>query len=172
MYLRVNSMGGIVRCDEETNRRIFRDYAIKERLFLWKRKIIEFRIERVNQNWKKVYDFLVENNIECTEEDVTNITHDIVVSIKDYNFRHYCDILLAAKCDDLDLIMSREYLESIYNNETNNNKQKFEAIFQRELSCRIRAIDWKVSHLCLKELIPLISVLFYDGIALLYSDNL
>lgn len=170
MFLRVDSTGNIVHCDKETTRRMWRDYLIGERLLRWKKEFIEFQLKMTNRNWKKVRDCLAKHNIECAEEDAKAIVRDIVVSIKDYNFTNYNRYLeyddRNGGCDKLELIMSRDYLEHNYNNE----RHSLDELFQVERYCRMRAVDWKTSHLSIKEVIPIISVLFYDGIAFLYDQ--
>lgn len=154
--------------DIENSRRSWRDFLIAGRLINFKAKFTDFRKRMVDRYWKKLQVFLLENHIDSTEEDARAITQDIVTSVNDYSFDEInsYEYDYTYGCDTLDLIMTRKYLERIY-----NEKYSMDHEFEIALSCRFHSFEWKMFNLNLKEIMPLVSTIFYDGIRLLYVSN-
>ena len=143
----------------ETSLLAWRERDMKIRCLIEERRkiLLNHKKYAINHFVRDIKLFLLEKDIQCSDEEARAIMEDIIVSGEYY---------------DNDCLISRNFLQWAYDYFPSELRcEEMEDHFHETLWRRMLLIRFRLARLKLKEIMPLVSVLFYDGIEPLYKTS-
>ena len=135
-----------------------RENDIKELLLEWKELVLSHSKTLAETCWRTLRIVIISSGIKCSEEEVRIIMEDIVAT--------------SEHCVRFDMDRTRRYLDWAYDFYFPATRiADIRKDFQDTLWEKERLLYSWMHDLKLKDIMAYVSIYFYDGIALLFTDN-